>query len=119
MSSTKMNLQHRPNSQYYSPTALAKNMSEWISKQSSQRLKVAEMKLRGTWKGYQEGEFEVKNPLVGVEVGGLKEEKEDGREGERKGVLRVEYPEERGGNSLMGMGKGKEGEGEGEVVVVV
>jgi len=45
-------------------------MSEWISKQSSQRLKVAEMKLRGTWKGYQEGEFEVKNPLVGVEVGG-------------------------------------------------
>lgn len=93
-------------------------MSEWISKQSSQRLKVAEMKLRGTWKGYQEGEFEVKNPLVGVEVGGLKEEKEDGREGERKGVLRVEYPEERGGNSLMGMGKGKE-DGEGEVVVVV
>lgn len=91
-------------------------MSEWISKQSSQRLKVAEMKLRGTWKGYQEGEFEVKNPLVGVEVGGLKGEKEDGREGERKGVLRVEYPEERGGNSLMGMGK--EGEGEGEVVVV-
>lgn len=98
-------------------------MSEWISKQSSQRLKVAEMKLRGTWKGYQEGEFEVKNPLVGVEVGGLKEEKEDGREvmGERKGVLRVEYPEERGGNSLMGMGKEDgegEGEGEGEVVVV-
>lgn len=93
-------------------------MSEWISKQSSQRLKVAEMKLRGTWKGYQEGEFEVKNPLVGVEVGGLKEEKEDGREGERKGVLRVEYPEERVGNSLMGMGKGKE-DGEGEVVVVV
>lgn len=98
-------------------------MSEWISKQSSQRLKVAEMKLRGTWKGYQEGEFEVKNPLVGVEVGGLKGEKEDGdgREvmGERKGVLRVEYPEERGGNSLMGMGKGKEEDGEGEVVVVV
>lgn len=98
-------------------------MSEWISKQSSQRLKVAEMKLRGTWKGYQEGEFEVKNPLVGVEVGGLKEEKEEGREGEegeRKGVLRVEYPEERVGNSLMGMGNGKEddGEGEGEVVVV-
>lgn len=95
-------------------------MSDWISKQSSQRLKVAEMKLRGTWKGYQEGEFEVKNPLVGVEVGGLKGEKEDGREeGERKGVLRVEYPEERGGNSLMGMGMGKEdGEGEGEVVVV-
>lgn len=92
-------------------------MSEWISKQSSQRLKVAEMKLRGTWKGYQEGEFEVKNPLVGVEVGGLKGEKEDGREGERKGVLRVEYPEERGGNSLMGMGKEDE-EGEGEVVVV-
>lgn len=96
-------------------------MSEWISKQSSQRLKVAEMKLRGTWKGYQEGEFEVKNPLVGVEVGGLKGEKEDGREvmgeGERKGVLRVEYPEERVGNSLMGMGKGKE-DGEGEVVVV-
>lgn len=92
-------------------------MSEWISKQSSQRLKVAEMKLRGTWKGYQEGEFEVKNPLVGVEVGGLKGEKEDGREGERKGVLRVEYPEERGGNSLMGMGMGKDGEG--EVVVVV
>lgn len=90
-------------------------MSEWISKQSSQRLKVAEMKLRGTWKGYQEGEFEVKNPLVGVEVGGLKGEKEDGREGERKGVLRVEYPEERGGNSLMGMGKE---DGEGEVVVV-
>lgn len=92
-------------------------MSEWISKQSSQRLKVAEMKLRGTWKGYQEGEFEVKNPLVGVEVGGLKGE--DGREvmgeGERKGVLRVEYPEERGGNSLMGMGK----EDDGEVVVVV
>lgn len=116
------NLQHRPNSQYYSPTALAKNMSDWISKQSSQRLKVAEMKLRGTWKGYQEGEFEVKNPLVGVEVGGIKGEKEDGdgREGEeRKGVLRVEYPEERGGNSLMGMGIGKEdGEGEGEVVVV-
>lgn len=77
------------------------------------------MKLRGTWKGYQEGEFEVKNPLVGVEVGGLKEEKEDGREGERKGVLRVEYPEERGGNSLMGMGKEGDGEGEGEVVVVV
>lgn len=76
------------------------------------------MKLRGTWKGYQEGEFEVKNPLVGVEVGGLKEEKEDGREGERKGVLRVEYPEERGGNSLMGMGK-EDGEGDGEVVVVV
>lgn len=80
------------------------------------------MKLRGTWKGYQEGEFEVKNPLVGVEVGGLKGEKEDGREvmGERKGVLRVEYPEEGVGNSLMGMGKGKEddGEGEGEVVVV-
>lgn len=76
------------------------------------------MKLRGTWKGYQEREFEVKNPLVGVEVGGLKEEKEDGREGERKGVLRVEYPEERVGNSLMGMGKGKE-DGEGEVVVVV
>lgn len=77
------------------------------------------MKLRGTWKGYQEGEFEVKNPLVGVEVGGLKGEKEDGREGERKGVLRVEYPEERGGNSLMGMGKEDgEGEGEGEVVVV-
>lgn len=73
------------------------------------------MKLRGTWKGYQEGEFEVKNPLVGVEVGGLKGEKEDGREGERKGVLRVEYPEERVGNSLMGMGKGKE---DGEVVVV-
>lgn len=73
------------------------------------------MKLRGTWKGYQEGEFEVKNPLVGVEVGGLKGE--DGREGERKGVLRVEYPEERGGNSLMGMGK-EDGEGEGEVVVV-
>jgi len=48
----------------------------------------------------------------------LKEEKEDGREGERKGVLRVEYPEERVGNSLMGMGKGKE-DGEGEVVVVV
>lgn len=99
-------------------------MSEWISKQSSQRLKVAEMKLRGTWKGYQEGEFEVKNPLVGVEVGGLKGEKEDGdgREGEgRKGVLRVEYPEERGGNSLMGMGKGKEEDGvrQGEVVVVV
>lgn len=96
-------------------------MSEWISKQSSQRLKVAEMKLRGTWKGYQEGEFEVKNPLVGVEVGGLKGGEEDGREvmGERKGVLRVEYPEERGGNSLMGMGKGKDddGEGEGEVVV--
>lgn len=93
-------------------------MSEWISKQSSQRLKVAEMKLRGTWKGYQEGEFEVKNPLVGVEVGGLKGEKEDGREeGERKGVLRVEYPEERGGNSLMGMGK-EEDDGEGEVVVV-
>lgn len=90
-------------------------MSEWISKQSSQRLKVAEMKLRGTWKGYQEGEFEVKNPLVGVEVGGIKGEKEDGREGERKGVLRVEYPEERGGNSLMGMGKE---DGEGEVVVV-
>lgn len=79
------------------------------------------MKLRGTWKGYQEGEFEVKNPLVGVEVGGLKGEKEDGdgREGEeRKGVLRVEYPEERVGNSLMGMGKGKEEDGEGEVVVV-
>lgn len=93
-------------------------MSDWISKQSSQRLKVAEMKLRGTWKGYQEGEFEVKNPLVGVEVGGLKGEKEDGREGERKGVLRVEYPEERGGNSLMGMGKEEVGEGEGEVVVV-
>lgn len=95
-------------------------MSEWISKQSSQRLRIAEMKLRGTWKGYQEGEFEVKNPLVGVEVGGLKGGKEDGREGEgeRKGVLRVEYPEERGGNSLMGMGKGKE-DGEGEVVVVV
>lgn len=92
-------------------------MSEWISKQSSQRLKVAEMKLRGTWKGYQEGEFEVKNPLVGVEVGGLKGEKEDGREGERKGVLRVEYPEERGGNSLVGMGKEEE-DGEGEVVVV-
>lgn len=91
-------------------------MSEWISKQSSQRLKVAEMKLRGTWKGYQEGEFEVKNPLVGVEVGGLKGEEDDGREGERKGVLRVEYPEERGGNSLMGMGKGKEDDG--EVVVV-
>lgn len=91
-------------------------MSEWISKQSSQRLKVAEMKLRGTWKGYQEGEFEVKNPLVGVEVGGLKGE-EDGREGERKGVLRVEYPEERVGNSVMGMGK--EDDGEGEVVVVV
>lgn len=89
-------------------------MSEWISKQSSQRLKVAEMKLRGTWKGIEEGEFEVKNPLVGVEVGGLKGEE---GEGERKGVLRVEYPEERGGNSLMGMGK--EGEGEGEVVVVV
>lgn len=95
-------------------------MSNWISKQSSQRLKVAEMKLRGTWKGYQEGEFEVKNPLVGVEVGGLKGEEEDGREvmGERKGVLRVEYPEERVGNSLMGMGIGKVG-GEGEVVVVV
>lgn len=93
-------------------------MSDWISKQSSQRLKVAEMKLRGTWKGYQEGEFEVKNPLVGVEVGGLKGEKEDGREeGERKGVLRVEYPEERVGSSLMGMGMGKE-DGEGEVVVV-
>lgn len=79
------------------------------------------MKLRGTWKGYQEGEFEVKNPLVGVEVGGLKGEKEDGEvmgEGERKGVLRVEYPEERVGNSLMGMGKGKEEDGEGEVVVV-
>lgn len=93
-------------------------MSNWISKQSSQRLKVAEMKLRGTWKGYQEGEFEVKNPLVGVEVGGLKGEKEDGdgREGERKGVLRVEYPEERVGNSLMGMGK--EEDGEGKVVVV-
>lgn len=91
-------------------------MSEWISKQSSQRLRIAEMKLRGTWKGYQEGEFEVKNPLVGVEVGGLKGEKDgDGREGERKGVLRVEYPEERGGNSLMGMGKE---DGEGEVVVV-
>lgn len=96
-------------------------MSDWISKQSSQRLKVAEMKLRGTWKGYQEGEFEVKNPLVGVEVGGLKGEKEDGREGEgeRKGVLRVEYPEERVGNSLMGMGKEDDREGEGEVVVVV
>lgn len=93
-------------------------MSDWISKQSSQRLKVAEMKLRGTWKGYQEGEFEVKNPLVGVEVGGLKGEEEDGGEGERKGVLRVEYPEERVGNSLMGMGKGKEDDGEGEVVVV-
>lgn len=92
-------------------------MSEWISKQSSQRLKVAEMKLRGTWKGYQEGEFEVKNPLVGVEVGGLKGEEVRGEEGERKGVLRVEYPEERGGNSLMGMGK--EDDGEGEVVVVV
>lgn len=94
-------------------------MSEWISKQSSQRLKVAEMKLRGTWKGYQEGEFEVKNPLVGVEVGGLKgEEDGDGREvmGERKGVLRVEYPEERVGNSLMGMGK--EDDGVREVVVV-
>lgn len=93
-------------------------MSEWISKQSSQRLKVAEMKLRGTWKGYQEGEFEVKNPLVGVEVGGVKGEKEDGREemGERKGVLRVEYPEEGVGNSLVGMGKGEDGEG--EVVVV-
>lgn len=88
-------------------------MSEWISKQSSQRLKVAEMKLRGTWKGYQEGEFEVKNPLVGVEVGGLKGEE---GEGERKGALRVEYPEERGGNSLMGMGK--EEDGVGEVVVV-
>lgn len=77
------------------------------------------MKLRGTWKGYQEGEFEVKNPLVGVEVGGLKGEEEDGREvmGERKGVLRVEYPEERVGNSVMGMGK--EDDGEGEVVVVV
>lgn len=86
-------------------------MSEWISKQSSQRLKVAEMKLRGTWKGYQEAEFEVKNPLVGVEVGGLKGEGE-----ERKGVLRVEYPEERVGNSLMGVGK--EDDGEGEVVVV-
>lgn len=95
-------------------------MSEWISKQSSQRLKVAEMKLRGTWKGYQEGEFEVKNPLVGVEVGGLKGEAVRGEEGEgeRKGVLRVEYPEERGGNSLMGMGMGKEEDGEGEVVVV-
>lgn len=90
-------------------------MSEWISKQSSQRLKVAEMKLRGTWKGYQEGEFEVKNPLVGVEVGGIKGEKEGE---ERKGVLRVEYPEERGGNSLMGMGKEDDREGEGEVVVV-
>lgn len=77
------------------------------------------MKLRGTWKGYQEGEFEVKNPLVGVEVGGLKGE--DGGEvmgegEERKGVLRVEYPEERVGNPLMGMGK--EDDGEGEVVVV-
>lgn len=94
-------------------------MSEWISKQSSQRLKVAEMKLRGTWKGYQEGEFEVKNPLVGVEVGGLKGEevRGEGEEGERMGVLRVEYPEERGGNSLMGMGK-EDGEGDGEVVVV-
>lgn len=92
-------------------------MSEWISKQSSQRLKVAEMKLRGTWKGIEEGEFEVKNPLVGVEVGGIKG---DGREEgeERKGVLRVEYPEERVGNSLMGMGK-EDGEGEGEVEVVV
>lgn len=122
MSTTKMNLQHRPNHQYYSPTALAKNMSEWISKQSSQRLKVAEMKLRGTWKGYQEGEFEVKNPLVGVEVGGFKGEKEDrdGREGEeRKGVLRVEYPEERVGNPLMGMGKEDDnGARQGEVVVV-
>lgn len=94
-------------------------MSEWISKQSSQRLKVAEMKLRGTWKGYQEGEFEVKNPLVGVEVGGIKGEGgREGEEGERKGVLRVEYPEERVGNSLMGMGKEEDGEGEGEVVVV-
>lgn len=94
-------------------------MSEWIHKQSLQRLKIAELKLRGTWRSYEEGEFGVRNPEMvttgtgtgkGASLGGGaagsgagagagaaggeegKGEEEEG-ESQRQGVLRVEYPQ--------------------------
>lgn len=96
-------------------------MSEWIHKQSLQRLKIAELKLRGTWRSYEEGEFGVRNPEMvttgtgtgkgaslgggaGAGAGGAggagaaggeeegKGEEEEG-ESQRQGVLRVEYPQ--------------------------
>ncbi|KAF2211276.1 hypothetical protein CERZMDRAFT_98586 [Cercospora zeae-maydis SCOH1-5] len=40
--------------------------AEWIQKQSAQRFKDAQLKLKGTWTVYEEKDFPVSNPLISV-----------------------------------------------------